>query len=66
MIHGVFIMSFFQIFGIVDSYGASLLVNEGESVYDFCWYPYMSVSGNNQTHHERMFFLFCFDDVFII
>ncbi|KAL0834509.1 telomerase Cajal body protein 1-like [Brassica napus] len=27
-----------------DSYGASLLVNEGESVYDFCWYPYMSVS----------------------
>jgi len=39
VIHGVFI-------GIVDSYGASLLVNEGESVYDFCWYPYMSVSGN--------------------
>ncbi|XP_010449051.1 PREDICTED: telomerase Cajal body protein 1-like [Camelina sativa] len=27
-----------------DSYGASLLINEGESVYDFCWYPYMSVS----------------------
>ncbi|CAL9226293.1 unnamed protein product [Arabidopsis halleri] len=27
-----------------DSYGASLLVNEGESIYDFCWYPYMSVS----------------------
>nr|AGN12863.1 putative transducin/WD40 domain-containing protein [Leavenworthia alabamica] len=27
-----------------DSYGASLLVKEGESVYDFCWYPYMSVS----------------------
>jgi hypothetical protein len=20
-------------------------VNEGESVYDFCWYPYMSASG---------------------
>ncbi|CAN6986617.1 unnamed protein product [Brassica rapa subsp. trilocularis] len=29
---------------VVDSYGASLVVNEGESVYDFCWYPYMSVS----------------------
>lgn len=28
-----------------DSYGASLQVNEGEPVYDFCWYPYMSVSG---------------------
>ncbi|CAL9242319.1 unnamed protein product [Arabidopsis halleri] len=27
-----------------DSYTASLLANEGESVYDFCWYPYMSVS----------------------
>ncbi|XP_037422066.1 telomerase Cajal body protein 1-like isoform X2 [Triticum dicoccoides] len=27
-----------------DSYGASLQVNEGEPVYDFCWYPYMSVS----------------------
>lgn len=20
-------------------------MNEGESVYDFCWYPYMSASG---------------------
>lgn len=28
-----------------DSYGASIQVNEGEPVYDFCWYPYMSVSG---------------------
>uniref|UniRef100_I1PF98 non-specific serine/threonine protein kinase n=1 Tax=Oryza glaberrima TaxID=4538 RepID=I1PF98_ORYGL len=27
-----------------DSYGASIQVNEGEPVYDFCWYPYMSVS----------------------
>uniref|UniRef100_A0A0D9VYR5 Anaphase-promoting complex subunit 4 WD40 domain-containing protein n=1 Tax=Leersia perrieri TaxID=77586 RepID=A0A0D9VYR5_9ORYZ len=27
-----------------DSYGASIHVNEGEPVYDFCWYPYMSVS----------------------
>ncbi|KAJ4755770.1 Telomerase Cajal body 1 [Rhynchospora pubera] len=24
-----------------DSYGAGLMVNEGESVYDYCWYPYM-------------------------
>ncbi|KAG8098079.1 hypothetical protein GUJ93_ZPchr0013g36467 [Zizania palustris] len=27
-----------------DSYGANIQVNEGEPVYDFCWYPYMSVS----------------------
>ncbi|XP_078170957.1 transducin/WD40 repeat-like superfamily protein [Carex rostrata] len=27
-----------------DSYGAGLIVNEGESVYDYCWYPYMSAS----------------------
>ncbi|BFG27651.1 hypothetical protein CerSpe_139260 [Prunus speciosa] len=27
-----------------DSYAASCVVNEGESVYDFCWYPYMSAS----------------------
>ncbi|KAK9936260.1 hypothetical protein M0R45_013109 [Rubus argutus] len=27
-----------------DSYAASLVMNEGESVYDFCWYPYMSAS----------------------
>ncbi|XWS18304.1 hypothetical protein CRYUN_Cryun32bG0032500 [Craigia yunnanensis] len=28
----------------VDSYAAELVVSEGESVYDFCWYPYMSAS----------------------
>ncbi|KAF6163304.1 hypothetical protein GIB67_025168 [Kingdonia uniflora] len=27
-----------------DSYEANLIVNEGESVYDYCWYPYMSTS----------------------
>lgn len=27
-----------------DSYAANCVVNEGESVYDFCWYPYMSAS----------------------
>ncbi|XP_057962800.1 uncharacterized protein LOC131154204 isoform X2 [Malania oleifera] len=27
-----------------DSYAADLVVNEGESVYDYCWYPYMSAS----------------------
>ncbi|KAL6843535.1 hypothetical protein ACP4OV_026597 [Aristida adscensionis] len=27
-----------------DSYGAYLQVSEGEPVYDFCWYPYMSLS----------------------
>ncbi|XP_059437677.1 uncharacterized protein LOC132170641 [Corylus avellana] len=27
-----------------DSYAANVVVNEGESVYDFCWYPYMSAS----------------------
>ncbi|CAL5213439.1 unnamed protein product [Lathyrus oleraceus] len=25
-----------------DSYGASLVMSEGESIHDFCWYPYMS------------------------
>lgn len=27
-----------------DSYEASLVVTEGESVYDFCWFPHMSAS----------------------
>ncbi|GAY34349.1 hypothetical protein CUMW_011010 [Citrus unshiu] len=27
-----------------DSYEASLVVMEGESVYDFCWFPHMSAS----------------------
>ncbi|CAI9108843.1 OLC1v1008543C3 [Oldenlandia corymbosa var. corymbosa] len=27
-----------------DSYNANLVVSEGESVYDYCWYPYMSIS----------------------
>lgn len=27
-----------------DSYVANLVINEGESVYDYCWYPYMSAS----------------------
>ncbi|XP_009768009.1 uncharacterized protein LOC107788521 isoform X2 [Nicotiana tabacum] len=27
-----------------DSYAASLVMSEGESVYDYCWYPYMSSS----------------------
>ncbi|KAH9611840.1 hypothetical protein KSS87_019519 [Heliosperma pusillum] len=27
-----------------DSYTANLVINEGESVYDCCWYPYMSTS----------------------
>ncbi|XP_031276764.1 telomerase Cajal body protein 1 [Pistacia vera] len=27
-----------------DSFDANLVVREGESVYDFCWYPYMSAS----------------------
>ncbi|KAK6917466.1 WD40 repeat [Dillenia turbinata] len=27
-----------------DSYAANLVVSEGESVYDYCWYPYMSTS----------------------
>ncbi|KAL5579321.1 hypothetical protein UlMin_011763 [Ulmus minor] len=28
----------------VDSYASNLVVNEGESIYDFCWYPYMSAT----------------------
>ncbi|XP_052201678.1 uncharacterized protein LOC127807682 isoform X2 [Diospyros lotus] len=27
-----------------DSFAANLLVNEGEAIYDYCWYPYMSAS----------------------
>ncbi|KAL3627647.1 hypothetical protein CASFOL_029010 [Castilleja foliolosa] len=27
-----------------DSYLANLVVSEGESVYDYCWYPYMSTT----------------------
>ncbi|KAF7803547.1 telomerase Cajal body protein 1 [Senna tora] len=27
-----------------DSFAATLVMGEGESVYDFCWYPYMSAS----------------------
>ncbi|XP_058735493.1 uncharacterized protein LOC131607509 [Vicia villosa] len=27
-----------------DSYAASLVMNEGESIHDFCWYPYMSAA----------------------
>ncbi|GMH05390.1 hypothetical protein Nepgr_007230 [Nepenthes gracilis] len=27
-----------------DSYVANLVMNEGESVYDYCWYPFMSAS----------------------
>ncbi|MCH97515.1 telomerase Cajal body protein 1-like, partial [Trifolium medium] len=26
------------------SYAASLVMSEGESIHDFCWYPYMSAS----------------------
>ncbi|KAL3820591.1 hypothetical protein ACJIZ3_006496 [Penstemon smallii] len=27
-----------------DSYAANLVMSEGESVYDYCWYPHMSTS----------------------
>ncbi|KAG6584027.1 Telomerase Cajal body protein 1, partial [Cucurbita argyrosperma subsp. sororia] len=30
--------------GEEDSFTSNLVVGEGESVYDFCWYPYMSAS----------------------
>ncbi|GMN50908.1 hypothetical protein TIFTF001_020057 [Ficus carica] len=29
---------------VEDSFAANLVVSKGESVYDFCWYPYMSAS----------------------
>nr|DAD20791.1 TPA_asm: hypothetical protein HUJ06_022254 [Nelumbo nucifera] len=32
-----------------DSYFANVVVGEGESVYDYCWYPYMSISGASVT-----------------
>lgn len=28
-----------------DSFAANIVMVEGESVYDYCWYPYMSASG---------------------
>lgn len=28
-----------------DSFVSNLIVREAESVYDYCWYPYMSASG---------------------
>lgn len=27
-----------------DSYNANLVLKEGEAIYDYCWYPYMSAS----------------------
>lgn len=35
----------FLLIFVLDSYDASLVVKEGEPVYDFCWYPYMTASG---------------------
>lgn len=32
-----------------DSFTANLVMNEGESIHDFCWYPYMSASGAHAT-----------------
>lgn len=29
---------------VEDSFAANLVVTEGESIYDFCWYPFMSAS----------------------
>jgi hypothetical protein len=31
--------------GVADSFSAAIMVPEGETVYDFCWYPYMLASG---------------------
>lgn len=30
----------------VDSFAANVVMSEGESIHDFCWYPYMSASGS--------------------
>ncbi|KAL2227841.1 UNVERIFIED_CONTAM: Telomerase Cajal body protein 1 [Sesamum indicum] len=38
------VISFLKKCLLADSYGANLVVSEGESVYDYCWYPYMSSS----------------------
>ncbi|XP_021849485.1 potassium transporter 1-like isoform X1 [Spinacia oleracea] len=46
-----------------DSYTANLVINEGESVYAYCWYPYMSASvicnisieGSEQTTRNSAF-----------
>lgn len=40
-----------------DSYEAGLVVSEGESVYDFCWYPYMTASGASIEFYLLEFFI---------
>ncbi|KAK9227296.1 hypothetical protein WN943_012346 [Citrus x changshan-huyou] len=42
-----------------DSYEASLVVMEGESVYDFCWFPHMSASGGLTISMEGRFAQMC-------
>ncbi|KAH9796721.1 WD REPEATS REGION domain-containing protein [Citrus sinensis] len=42
-----------------DSYEASLVVTEGESVYDFCWFPHMSASGGLTISMEGRFAQMC-------
>lgn len=39
-----------------DSFAANVVMHEGESIHDFCWYPYMSSSGKK---------IFCFLRVLI-
>lgn len=34
---------------VADSYASSLMVSEAETVYDFCWYPYMYASGEDSS-----------------
>lgn len=36
---------------VADSYVSSLMVSEAETVYDFCWYPYMYASGEERLLH---------------
>ena len=35
---------------LADSYGPNVVVSEGESAYDYCWYPYMSASSTSSRH----------------
>lgn len=45
-----FIWAWTLLFLFADSYEANIVVSEGESVYDYSWYPYMSASSTSSWH----------------
>lgn len=59
-IQSLYIYLWFNLKKNADSYAAKLVMNEGESVYDFCWYPYMSASGASIISLVLVLWLLCF------